>query len=409
MDTNIYIRKGEVMQGALASGDFLRKLNAGLLHGYDASLDGHRWFTSQQLGQLLMPNPSGPTPRKFRLTGQNPGKVIGAGRPAFRLSGAKPVDLSVPLKDLAGQSAKAGKQTQKTLFTFPSVIWAMGFVLFPMLLMHIESVYLLTSVQTRWLVSGYYCLIYAGIIRLLLKIDGAMFRKGIIYAFLTAFAGIPALLAWHNLPLLMPYREMLTQASSWIDLFIGYTVLAGLLEECCKLLPLLFIGMRKGGIQTMGEGVWLGIMSGLGFAWAEGVNYSLMYWNSSVVEQLGVLVAGAELEVDHGVVMEEMMRQGWLAFVAQQVRFVTLPILHAAFTAIAAFGASYAYLSGKWWVLGVSWVGASVIHGLYNSLSDGLSGLLVSAALVASLLYALEFIRRTFAETSHTPLEVNHG
>lgn len=385
MSSNIYIRVGQAITGPLPLPAVQKLIAAGSLPSEcEASLDGRRWLPYGQL-QATLPSDAGSTTKTYRLS--SPGSDSqGMVASCFRLT-----------DDSTGVASKYTQPNDKSLFTPAAVIWTLGLVLFPMVVMHIETAFLLSSVQTRWLVSGYYCLIYAAIIKMILRIDGAIFRRGIFYALVTAFVGIPVLLIWNHLTWLDPYREMTHGTGPWLERFVGHTIMAGFLEECCKLLPLIFIGMRKGGIASVGEGVWLGIMSGLGFAWAEGVRYSINYWNTSTIDQIAILVDGYKYQVDDAIVLNDMIRQSWLAFVIQQIRFITLPILHAGYATIAALGASYAFLTGKWWALGVAWIAASIIHGIYNSFAGTIAGTLISGCIVLLLLYALEGIRKSGA------------
>lgn len=275
-----------------------------------------------------------------------------------------------------------------SLLSWSTLTWAVTLVTFPLMLLWAVNVAGVTIGQTVWLASGYYCTFFALLIRFVLRVDGRRWRTGLGYALFTAFVGIPVLYLWHNLPILRPYAELLETSTSWAGQFVGFTVSAGLLEEGCKLLPLIFIGMRRGGIRSPADGLWLGIMSGLGFAWAEGVNYTATYWGSSVVDQIAILSQGTAAGAQESAVIGDMMIRCWEAFMAQQTRFLTLPMLHGGFAAIAGSAAAFAYLNGRWWVLLAGWMGAALLHGLYNSLVGGMGGI-ITAACVVIILFVL--------------------
>ena len=55
----------------------------------------------------------------------------------------------------------------------------------------------------------------------------------------------------------------------------GFILGVGILEENCKAFPLLIFGLRKKTIRGINNWIFLGFLSGLGFAASEGVMYTV--------------------------------------------------------------------------------------------------------------------------------------
>jgi len=401
-ESRIYIRRGGRIEGPIGVGKVFKEYRSGQLHpDTEASMDRRRWMPIQQIISTMLTETQTPSSSESPATGHK-GTVKGKGaRGVFRISsdpGRSP-DAETTAPD---QHNLADIRTSAISFTKPqTVLWVLTCALFPLVLLWASEAAELTISQTVWMTSGYYCLIYALILRFSLAVDNVRWKQGLLYSAFTAFIGIPVLYIWYHLPIFYAFQESLQSAAPWRDRFINHTIYAGLLEEGCKLLPLIFFGMRYGGMSRPSDGLWLGIMSGLGFAWAEGVNYTIFYWNTSALDQIAILVEGYQIDAAEEVVVGDMVLRSWWAFMAQQTRFLTLPLLHSGFTAIGGLFAAYAYCTGRWWALGVGWLVASTVHGLYNSLSDGLGGILVAAGLLLCLLFLMENTRMK-ATRSHS-------
>ncbi len=67
--------------------------------------------------------------------------------------------------------------------------------------------------------------------------------------------------------------------------FIGFTFGVGLLEELCKLLPLIWHFRRSGELDWRGACIW-GLASGAGFGVSEGIMYSARYYNGTATLEL---------------------------------------------------------------------------------------------------------------------------
>ena len=127
--------------------------------------------------------------------------------------------------------------------------------------------------------------------------------------------------------------------------FLGFTFGVGLIEELCKLLPLIWVYRNKGELDWRGACVY-GLASGAGFGISEGIMYSARYYNGE--SQLGMYV----------------------------VRFVSCAAMHAAWAGAACILLQRRrdQLQGElaWmdWVRALAPVLAvpMVLHGLYDTL-----------------------------------------
>ena len=388
LNMRLYLRFGTEVRGPMRLGDIRRMHEARQLESHgQVSADRKRWMP---VASVLNPVP----PPSRRSSNRND-HASSAVTPSVAASAPPAVIRIKPVWVFDTPRSQVRWVTPAVLF------WVSAMVVFPLGLSWAKEAMGLPMIQTVWLASGYYCLLFAWLLRLVLQVDEPRWKSGLLYAVFTAFVGIIVLQMWHSLPVVQPF-DRLTESPVWISRFSGHFVAAGLLEEACKLLPLIFLGMRRGGISRAAEGFWLGIMSGLGFAWAEGVNYTSRYWSGSVMNLLNI---AQETGVGSaaGDLMEKMMEQGWSTFMIQQVRFLTLPLMHGAWAAMAGLCAAHAYLSGRWWLLFAGWVAAAAMHGLYNSLSGGLGGVTVAACAMI-ILVVLADRSRNFASVGESSL-----
>ena len=271
-------------------------------------------------------------------------------------------------------------------------------MLFPLLLIVAVHRFGLTMGQSAWLVSAYYCLIWAFVLRSFTPTDVSEAKGRLfLYAIMTAFVGIPMLLTWSSLPLVSSLAAAATRENApWMVKAPAFTLGIGLPEEMCKLIPMVFLGMRtKGGVRSIADGMRLGIASGLGFAWAEGIQYSVQYWNENawnsgmVAEMLARSASGID-----SAAIAVLAEKAWQTFLSQQVRFLTLPAMHAVWAGLASAFAAAAYLTRRWgWLL--AGVGlASLFHGLYNTFCDSTIGVIAAGAAGIVFVHANEWVTR---------------
>ena len=237
-----------------------------------------------------------------------------------------------------------------------AVRWVLLFGLSPIAIFVSAVLFDLTFVQTVWLLEGYFCLFWALYFHTLVQPGTAVWRRGLFYAAFTAFIGIPILLAAQNLPVVRNIYEA-AGSDSWLARLFGLILGVGVMEESVKALPLLIFGLRIGKIATVREGLFLGFMSGLGFAAAEGVSYSL---NSAIASSNA---------------SSEYMEAAFTLQALQMVfRMMSGPILHGAWAGIAGWfiGLAATRSSPRWPVVAVGIAFVAILHGVNDVFAGSL-------------------------------------
>ena len=141
------------------------------------------------------------------------------------------------------------------------------------------------------------------------------------------------------------YSAAENSENGFILSFIGFTLGVGLLEELCKLLPLIWHFRRGGELDWRGACIW-GLASGAGFGVSEGITYSARYYNGAATLEMYL------------------------------VRFISCVALHAAWAGSAAIllyrrqGDLQGDIEKSHWVkvLAPVLIGPMVLHGLYDTL-----------------------------------------
>ncbi len=178
------------------------------------------------------------------------------------------------------------------------------------------------------------------------------------------------------------YSAAENPANGFFLSFIGFTLGVGLLEELCKLLPLIWHFRRGGELDWRGACVW-GLASGAGFGVSEGVMYSARYYNGTATLEMYL------------------------------VRFISCVAMHAAWAGSAAIllyrrqGDLQGDLEKYDWVkvLAPVLIGPMVLHGLYDTLLKkdmALWSLLAGAASFVFFVWLQE--REARAETERSML-----
>ncbi len=273
-----------------------------------------------------------------------------------------------------------------TVLRTRSVPWIIGFGICPLVISYLYYWLSLPFAYTAWLFSAYFCAFWAWVIGSLIDWQKRDWKQGILYAGFTTFIGITMLLAWQNIPFFERlYAGTLDAAPSakntW-ERLLGFILGVGLLEELCKISPLLLFGLSAKTLRFYSDGLFLGMMSGLGFAMKEGVEYTQRYW-SHAAETSAIVIHDCVQQASnsHGAVnqneylervtdaLPSLFEQYGEMVVAQLVRFMTLPLLHAAWAGIVGYATARAFLSGQWWLLIAGLFIAATLHGLYNFFS----------------------------------------
>jgi len=157
----------------------------------------------------------------------------------------------------------------------------------------------------------------------------------------------------------------------------GFIFGVGVSEEAVKAIPILWIFLRNREPGTLREITYLGCVSGFAFGVSESVGYSLFYAQNVLRGDmpLGVYV------------------------VVQLTRLITLPLLHAVWSGIAAqfiaLGVETPRMRRGLIVAGVAI--AALLHGLYDLLSSTILGFVFA---VLTVLLFIAYVRSVEAMRS---------
>lgn len=265
----------------------------------------------------------------------------------------------------------------------------------PLAISVLQSVVGLSFAQVAWLFSAYFCILWGWIIGLLTTGYGTILRRGVGCSIFTCFIGIVMLLIWQEIPWISALYAGTESESSFLRL-VGFVGGVGIMEELCKASPLLLFCMAPGTIKSNNDGLLLGLLSGLGFAVREGVQYTMSYWTSAVdlgaisihqcVEAAsnGAGVVAQDVFEEHiGAVMPQLFEQYGQLVSAQLIRFMTLPVLHAAWAALVGYAVAYSLLRRNWTAMLAGLGIAALLHGVYNYFSNSVYGVMVAGLSLA--------------------------
>ena len=232
-----------------------------------------------------------------------------------------------------------------------AVRWVCLFGLMPIAIYVATDQFDLNFEQTVWLLQLYFCLFWALYFYSLIRPTGAIWRRAIGYATFTAIIGIPLLFIAQALPIVRHIYAGLG-SDHFLPKAAAYVFGVGPFEELCKALPLLWFGLRKNKLNGIREGLFLGLMSGFGFAAAEGVLYTL-----------GATMALAQQGTES-------------AFTGQMLqtyfRLMSGPVLHGAWAGTVGWfiGLASTRTGARWPIIAVGVVFAALLHG-FNDVVAG--------------------------------------
>ncbi len=251
-----------------------------------------------------------------------------------------------------------------------AVRWVLLFALLPLIFHRLYQWLNLDIKQSIWLIEGYFCLFWALYFYQLIKPSRSSWHRAITYSAFTAIIGIPILLASHELPVIRQAYSI-TDSGGFVARLFGYIFGVGLLEELCKALPLLIFGLGRKHIIHVRDGVFLGLMSGFGFAAVEGVQYTFEATLRAHDYQTVSMVSGQ-----------------FMQFI---FRMMTGPLLHGAWAAIVGWfiGISVMKYNKSWPVIVVGILYAAALHGIYDVFSGQLLGIIVAGITLLLFMYYL--------------------
>jgi RsiW-degrading membrane proteinase PrsW (M82 family) len=180
----------------------------------------------------------------------------------------------------------------------------------------------------------------------------------------TAIIGMAVVLVAQQLPLINTLYECALsdplQSLSLLTRWFGFVFGVGLIEEATKALPVYLFVYRKARPYRPLNYAYVGIVSGLAFGVIEGVYYSYKY---AVLPRLGLID---------------------LYIVIQLLRLISLPLLHACWSAVLGYfiGLASIHRQAPRVLMGVGLLLAAVLHGTYDTFCDGWFGVLVAGLTV---------------------------
>ncbi len=250
-----------------------------------------------------------------------------------------------------------GKLFSSSLLKRKAVRWVLLFGLLPLVFFQLHLLLEFSFSDSIWLIELYFCLFWALYFYSIIQPTARIWRRALGYATFTVFVGIPLLYLAQTLPVVSRLYET-TGETDFRARVIGFVLGVGLLEESCKALPLLWFGLRRGKIASVREGVFLGLMSGLGFAAAEGVDYTVR----------ATVMAHA-----YGAVAEQFMQ---FLF-----RLMSGPVLHGAWAGTVGWFIGVAAVRPKkrWPTVALGLCLMAALHGLYDVFSGNILGLALAA------------------------------
>ncbi len=295
----------------------------------------------------------------------------------------------------------------------------LGFGLFPLLILHVSSVFDWGLEGISWSLGAYFCLLWMLCFNSIFRPDKTVKRTGLKWACFTLVVGVPILFVWQQLPIISSLYSG-TSSESFLLRMLGFIFGVGILEELCKALPLIVFGRSKPALLTPRNAIYLGIMSGLGFALAEAVEYTISYWQTGATYSAKwVMQCVGESRTWLGGIDEtrlvdslesslpNTLRVYSMFVVAQVVRFISNPLLHAAWAGVVGYfvGISVQRDRGKWVFIAVGIAIMAVFHGLYD-VFGGILGVTIAGVSVLALLSYLAHIESGGPkETPRSPQE----
>lgn len=206
------------------------------------------------------------------------------------------------------------------------------------------------------------------------KTERQSLKTGVAAFFATGVLGILVVSVLQQVPP-VSWLYGLTASGAWPVRLVAYVLGVGVLEEAGKGLVVWFL-VRSGTVRDPSDGVFYGLLSGLGFGVYEAVAYT-EFVNAREAAALSWRAGSSAIGL-----------YGY--FVATAVRIVSLPLLHAVWSALVGYflGLSLAARRSGRAVLLFGLALAAVLHGLYDAfLSGGLPFLSVAVAALSLLLF----------------------
>lgn len=185
----------------------------------------------------------------------------------------------------------------------------------------------------------------------------------------TAVVGIFLVLFAQKLPIIS-YLYSLSDSPNIVARLLGFVFGVGVIEETCKALPLLIFLYRKKDYRPL-TFAYVGAVSGFAFGVKEAVGYSHMY--AAGLANDGIQALGLYITV-------------------QLLRLISLPLLHGCWSGIVGYfvGLANRHQTAPRALIVTGLAVSIVLHGLYDTFSNGWTGVVLAALTV---LIFLSYIR----------------
>jgi RsiW-degrading membrane proteinase PrsW (M82 family) len=226
-----------------------------------------------------------------------------------------------------------------------------------------------------WALGLYFAVIWGFILNRVIK-PARIERQIVLTTFaFTALIGITLIPVIKELPIFAQLYAVKRSRDVGLQL-IGYVFGVGLVEESIKALPLYFWFLIQKRPTTPREAAFAGVLSGLAFGIAEAVGYSIKYTNDQAA---GKLTPGIFL-------------------IAQFVRMISLPLLHAIWAGIVGYfiGLAAHFPAKQTPIVLLGLFSMAAVHGMYDTFSGSWFGFLLC---VLSLVLFVMYVRSAEAIT----------
>ncbi len=255
---------------------------------------------------------------------------------------------------------------------------------------------------------------WAAFFHAILRPTGPVWSRGVWWSITVVLIGMPLLLASEHMGVRQTLLKKALESPKILDRFVGFTLGVGLPEEFVKILPFFLFALSRSQKVEARSGLFWGLSCGFGFAIAEAVmQYNKIH--ASEFFKSSVRIADFARSIDprdttSEATLREALFQAYSGTLAGQItRFISLPLLHAAWSGINGWFIASASNSERS-VLPAVLVGlilTSLLHGAYDTFCDSSSiGLLIAAV---SLLLFLAYMSKALdqsAERGNAPGDV---
>lgn len=254
-------------------------------------------------------------------------------------------------------------------WTIASVQWFLFFTIFPLFLVAWTSLTGSEFGDVAYLYGVYFAMMWGLVLWLFVRPEKIGVLDVVRVSLFTSITGVFIVGVLYRLPYLSAVIAATREPELLVRL-VSYVFGVGLLEELVKIVPVLWIFVRNREPGTIREITYLGCVSGFAFGVSEAVSYSVFFAQG---------VARGDLPLGAFVVV-------------QLTRLITLPLLHAVFSGVAAqfvaLGVETPPLRRALIVVGIGV--AALIHGLYNTFSGTLAGFVLA---IGAVLLFIAYVR----------------